>query len=76
MHIWCMMTLSEYLKAERLSQSAFAERLGNVDRSLVSRWCAGEGGTRPTFERMLEIERVTDGKVPVASWAARKPEAA
>ena len=46
-------------------KSDFAKLLGISD-SYLSQYLSGH--RRPGYERMLEIERLTDGEVPVQSW--------
>lgn len=66
-----MTHLEAYLRQQQLSAFAFAKKLG-VDPSLVSRWRRGE--TRPAYDRMVLIERETDGAVPVSAWANHSPK--
>ena len=55
-----MSTLSEYLKSERISQSAFASQIG-ITQSVVSKLAAGV--VTPSLATALRIEAVTGGKV-------------
>ena len=60
--------LAAYLKENKLSLRGFAEKV-DAPFALVWRWArAGEG--RPGIEYALAIEDVTEGRVPVSSWAA------
>lgn len=59
-----MFTLKDYLTNRR--KSDFAKQLGISD-SYLSQYLSGH--RRPGYERMLEIERITNGQVSVQSWA-------
>lgn len=61
-----MQNLTQYLKAENLTQAQFAERI-EVRQSTVSKLCTGE--KRPSWDLAARIARATDGKVPVSVWA-------
>lgn len=63
-----MMDLTQYLKAENLTQAQFAERV-QVRQSTISKLCSGE--IRPSWSMAARIERATAGAVPVATWASR-----
>jgi len=67
-----MSTLSQYLEREKLTQSAFADRLG-VKQSFVSRLIRGEA--MPSLKTAVRIAEVTGGAVPVTAWFDA-PEAA
>ena len=54
------MNLAAFLRAEKVSQAAFASQLG-VTQGLVWQWLNGR--TKIVAERVLQIERATDGKV-------------
>lgn len=54
------MTLSDYLKHRRLTDAAFA-KLVKRDRTTVLRWRKGE--TRPDWENLETIVKVTKGQV-------------
>lgn len=54
------MKLSDYMKAARLTDAKFAEKI-NRDRAHVSR--LRRGVQKPSFELAEEIARVTGGKV-------------
>lgn len=60
-----MVTLRQYLRQRQITQEAFA-RLTGIPQSLISRFCAGRA--LPTLQRAAEIERATDGEVPMSSW--------
>lgn len=64
--MWGMNKLSQHLTATGLTQQAFAEKV-NVTQPTVNRWL---NGARPSWEKAAEIERVTDGAVPMLSWIA------
>lgn len=53
------MKLDTYLRRERISQVEFAEKLG-VTPGAVWQWC---NGYRMSAEKVLPIERATDGNV-------------
>ena len=58
-----MQTLKQYLEGR--SKAEFAERIG-VSPSQLSQYLSRV--RRPGYDRMILIERVTDGQVPVQSW--------
>lgn len=60
-----MGTLSDYLRDKKITQGAFAARAG-LSQSLISRLC--KGAVKPTVDRAAQIERLTDGEVPMSSW--------
>lgn len=60
-----MMTLATYLNTSKVSQAAFAERVG-VKQPTVNRWVNGQ---KPSWEAAALIEKETGGAVPVAVWA-------
>jgi transcriptional regulator with XRE-family HTH domain len=64
-----MQALAKYLEAEKLSCTAFADRLGVKD-STVWRWRFGKGQQRrsPSLALALRIETLTGGRVPASSW--------
>jgi transcriptional regulator with XRE-family HTH domain len=70
-----MQALAKYLEAEKLSCTAFADRLGVKD-STVWRWRYGKGQQRrsPSLALALRIETLTGGRVPASSWGASAPE--
>ena len=63
------MKLSEWLNAEKVSQSAVADRLG-FSRSLVCRWISGE--RKPNLYAIDRIENMSDGKVQLKDWISDK----
>lgn len=48
-----------------MTQSAFAAKIG-VSQPTVHRWLTR--GARPNWETAAEIERMTDGAIPMSSW--------
>lgn len=60
-----MWSLPEYLKTNKITQTAFAERMG-VCQSLVSYWVNRK--VRPSLELIMKINRETGGKVPPEAW--------
>lgn len=58
-----MQTLKTYL-ADR-KKSDFARAL-NISASQLSQYLSGE--RRPSYDRMIEVERLTGGEVTVQSW--------
>lgn len=67
------MTLHDWLAKTGTTQLEFSEKSG-IPQPLVSRYASGKG--RPHLENALAIERATDGKVPVESWAKKTKRAA
>lgn len=65
-----MQTLKTYL-ADR-KKSDFARKL-RVSASQLSQYLSGE--RRPSYDRMLEVERLTGGEVTVQSWQHIAPDA-
>ncbi|MCA0945874.1 helix-turn-helix transcriptional regulator [Salipiger pacificus] len=61
-----MATLAQFLKQSQMTQRAFADAVG-VSQPTVNRWL---NGAMPSWARAATIERVTGGKVPVASWVS------
>ncbi len=53
------MTLSEYLKSQKMSQSEFAAKM-KVRQQSVSDWCAG---SPPKRKNAMKIVKVTRGVV-------------
>lgn len=64
---------AEHIKASGMSRSEWAARLG-VSKSYLSE--LENGKKRPSLEVAVEIERLTDGAVPAASWVPETKEAA
>ena len=60
------MTLEQWLRDERREQRWLAGELG-CDSASVWRWVHGHTVPHPMFRK--EIERITDGAVPVSVWA-------
>jgi len=60
------MKLSEYMAIEGLTDLALAAKVKR-DRSNVLRWRKGE--TRPDFVALLELEKITEGKVTARDFA-------
>jgi len=60
-----MSNLASYLRAAQLTQGAFASLLG-VSQPTVNRWIKGQ--SRPTWDKAAEIEKATQGAVPVSAW--------
>jgi DNA-binding transcriptional regulator YdaS (Cro superfamily) len=60
-----MTFLAQHLADQKISQKAFAGRLG-VDPSIVSRLV--NNGMRPSLELAVAIERETGGVVTASSW--------
>ena len=58
-----MQTLKQYLEGK--IKADFADQLG-VSPSMLSQYLSGV--RRPSYDRMIEIARITDGSVPVQSW--------
>ena len=64
-HVYHMETLAEYLKAEKIAQSAFAKII-EVDQSTVSKWISGENTPRP--KQIRRIAEVTGNRVSPSVW--------
>lgn len=54
-----LMNIQAFLEAEKLSQKAFADRLG-VTQGRISQWICGE---EVPLDRIQDIERETGGRV-------------
>lgn len=65
------MTLEEFLAAEKLSEAAFAGRLG-VSQVTIHRYVKKQ--RFPDRETILRIESVTDRKVKPADWFESQTE--
>jgi transcriptional regulator with XRE-family HTH domain len=59
------MRLTEYLRRQKMSQAAFARKLG-VAQPAVNRYCRGE--RVPVPELLVRIERITAGMVRVEDF--------
>lgn len=66
-----MESLAAYLAAHNMTPTEFARRIGARDSSVI-RWAADE--RTPTVTWALEIERATEGAVPVAAWTEEAVE--
>jgi transcriptional regulator with XRE-family HTH domain len=60
------MTLAEFMELENLTDAGLAEKVGR-DRSNVTRWRRGD--TKPDFEALVAIEKITGGKVTALDFA-------
>lgn len=60
------MKLSEFMAIEGLTDGELAERVKR-DRSNVLRW--RKGLTRPDFDALLALEKVTEGRVTARDFA-------
>lgn len=65
--------LRRYLKASG-QRAADLSRAANIDKGLLSRWLRDE--RKPGLSHAYELERITDGAVPAASWVKRNGRAA
>lgn len=65
------MTLSAYLKTNRIRQEDFAERIG-VSQATVSRLVNGKQTC--DIPLAVKIDRATAGAVPLTSWAEAEPQ--
>ncbi|MGR6078514.1 helix-turn-helix domain-containing protein [Achromobacter sp. CSND-B12] len=62
------MRLDQYLRAAKMTQSAFGEKLDPpVTQGTVSHWC--QGRTRVSLAYSIQIERLTQGKVSPSDCA-------
>ncbi len=59
-----MQTLAQYLDGKHKGEFASAI---NVSPSQLSQYLSGY--RRPSFKKMLEIQAVTGGAVPLSAWA-------
>jgi transcriptional regulator with XRE-family HTH domain len=59
------MRLTEYLRRQKMSQSAFSRKLG-MAQPTVNRYCLGE--RVPIPEMLVKIERITGGMVRVEDF--------
>ena len=59
-----MQNLKTYLTGRKKAE--FAKKLG-ISSAQLSQYMSGF--RRPNYDRMIEIERLTDGQVSVGSWA-------
>ena len=66
-YLWGMQTLAQYLEAEKLTQAAFASRVGRT-QATISRILNGEA--QPSAELAASIEQATGGRVPFWAWKA------
>ncbi len=60
------MTLAEFMEIEKLTDASLAEKVGR-DRSNVTRWRRGD--TKPDFEALVAIEKMSGGKVTASDFA-------
>lgn len=60
------MTLAEYMQLTQTKDQQLAEMLGK-DRSSVSRWRTGK--TKPDFDALVAIEKLTKGLVTASDFA-------
>lgn len=70
--MWGMMTLTQYLSDQKLTQAEFAAMI-DATQGTVSKLCANR---RPSWDLAMKIERVTGGKVPVSVWPTAHQEPA
>lgn len=66
-----MMKLAQWLKTEKVTMAAFAERVG-VTHSAVSRWCSGE--IFPQGEKLIAIRSATNGLVSADDFMPAETE--
>ena len=62
------MKLQEYLKEYGVTKTHIARRL-DVSAVAVDNWAKGRN--MPSPPKILEIEKLTDGKVMLADWVAK-----
>lgn len=60
------MKLSAYMELTKITDAKLAEKVGR-ERSTVTRW--RRGNTRPDWEAMIALEKVTDGAVTYRDFA-------
>ncbi|WP_172976585.1 helix-turn-helix domain-containing protein [Roseivivax sp. THAF40] len=66
-----MTRLATFLNRTEMTQGAFAQLIG-VSQPTVHRWLHRKD--TPTFKTAAKIERMTEGAVPIASWAEVQSE--
>lgn len=66
------MTLREWMTSTGTSPAALAALLGV---HVVTVYKLASGAARPSFEKLVEIERITDGKVTARTLAHQANEA-
>ena len=67
------MKLEAWFKKSKLSQTAFAEKVG-VNPATVTRWLNGE--RRPSLRLAVKICAATNGKVQPNEWIVEETEPA
>lgn len=60
------MTLAEFMEIENLTDASLAEKVGR-DRSNVTRWRRGD--TKPDFDALVAIEKMSGGKVTALDFS-------
>lgn len=60
------MKLSTYMQMANIKDAQLAEKVGR-ERSTVTRWRRGE--TKPDFDAMMALEKVTEGAVTYRDFA-------
>lgn len=65
------MTLSEYMRRNKISDLKFAKRVGK-NRATVHRWRHHK--LHPSWRSMQKIEEITDGKVKPNDWIWPPPK--
>lgn len=66
------MTLTDYLREHRLTHAEFATRIG-ATQAAVTRYANGR--RKPNLDKIVLIERVTNGAVKAIDFASPAPEA-
>lgn len=65
------MQLFEYMITKEVSQASLAKRIG-VSQPTLSRYISGD--VLPNVVTALEIQKVTQGEVPVEAWLTIKDD--
>ena len=62
--------LADYMDRHQIGDADFAARIGK-ERSVVNR--LRRGNVRPTLDVAAQIEKETNGEVPMQAWVAIAP---
>lgn len=65
------MDLADFMKAKKLTDASLAEMVGR-DRTNVTRWRTKR--TRPDFDALIALEKITDGRVTAKDFAVEATE--
>jgi transcriptional regulator with XRE-family HTH domain len=62
--------LAKWLNRVGMSRKDFGQRIGMSSAAKLNEWM--EGQRSPTLAVMYEIERLTEGQVPIEAWLGTK----